>query len=494
MKNSIFKNSILKLILTSCNILFPLIVSPYIASLFNQNQNSIDAFGAYNDANGIMYIFLAFSVFGVYNYGIREISKLRDTPIILNQVFTNLFFISIISSSLTSIFYYFFIVYTLKTPYVSIYLVMIIHLIGNALSIEWVNEAMENYKFITVKTIIVRIIYVTCVFTLVKHPNDIFLYALIVSLSNLVNNLISFIAIKKRLKFDFTDFNPKKYIKPLLAMLVINNATILYTQLDRFFLGRHFFEKVFVTEYSLPLNAVNMIGSMLVSLLIVTIPRLSYQLSNNDVEEYLKLLKLSSRVFFMLLFPACVGLACVSYEAMYLYTNGAYAYTADVLALFSLRFLLISIYSIFANQILYIHQKEKPLVIILLIGGIINIFSNLILMRINHFTPTTAIISTAVAEFIMLAIMYTYIRTKLNIDYTLFSFNNMKYLCYSLPFVPITRIVKTYNMGVSATFLVIAFCCMSFYGLILLITKDEITYNLLNKLKFKKAITKKEND
>lgn len=490
MKNSIFKNSILKLILTSCNILCPLLVSPYIASLFNQTIGSVDAFGAYNDANGIMYIFLAFAVFGVYNYGIREISRARDNPVLVSQVFTHLFVISLISSVVTSVLYYFFVVYLLKTIYVDIYLVMLIQLLGNIVSIEWVNEATESYKFITIKTIFVRSIYVVCVFTLVKSPDDIFLYAFIASLSAFFNNFVSFVYIKSKIKFNFTNFNLKQYIKPLLAMLVINNVAILYTQLDRFFLGRYFIQKVAVTEYSLPLNAINMIGAMLISLLIVSIPRLSYHISCGDTKAYLNLLNTSSQVFFMILFPACIGLACVSYEAMYLYTNGAYAYTNDILALFSLRFLVISIYSIFSNQILYIHNREKDLVYILLIGGIVNLILNVILMQTKNFTPTSAIMSTIIAEFIMLSIMYTYIRTKMKIEYTLFSFNNMKYLCYSLLFIPITYIIKRYNLGVLLTFTTVAISCIIVYGLILLITKDEILNYILVKLKLSKNQSK----
>lgn len=486
MKNSILKNSIFKLILTACNILFPLIVSPYIAGLFSQTELAVDTFGAYNDANGIMYIFLAFAVFGTYNYGIREISRIRDNPILVRQVFTNLFFICLFTSILSCVSYYFLIVYLLKTSYASVYLVMLIQIAGNAFSVEWINEATENYKFITIKTIIVRILYVVCVFAFVRQSEDILIYAFLVTFSHFVNNFISFCFIITKIRLDFSDFKLSRYFKPLLAMLIINNVTILYTQLDRFFLGRYFVEKVAVTEYSLPLNAVNMIGSMLVSLLIVSIPRLSYNVSRGHLEDYLSLLNISSRAFFMILFPACIGLVCVSYEAMFLYTNGAYAYTSDILALFSLRFLIISVYSIFSNQILYIHNKEKVLVVILLIGGVFNLVFDVILMLTSLFSPTTAIISTAIAEFIMLAIMYTYIKNKMNINYILFSFSNMKYLCFCLPFIPITYLIKRLELGVASTFIAIVLCCVLTYGSILFVSKDELFNYFLIRLKLSK--------
>lgn len=494
MKNSIFKNSIFKLILTASNIVFPLLVSPYIAKLFNQTPITIDAFGAYNDANGIITFFLAFAVFGVYNYGIRELSSIRDDKIQLSIVFTNLFFISIITSVFASVAYYFFIVYVINTMHTPIYLIMIIQILGNILSIEWLTEALEDYKFIMIKTIIVRFVYLIGVFTLVEKPGDVFIYAFLSSLSIVINNLISFVYIKSKIKFNFNNFNLIQYIKPLFAILLINNVAILYTQLDRFLLGRYFIGKVAVTEYSLPLNAVNMIGALLVSLLIVSTPRLSYYISKNQISEYNKLLKNSSRLFFMTLFPACIGLACLSYEAMYLYTSGAYAYTADILALFALRFLIISIYSIFSSQIMYVHHKEKKLVSILLVGGVLNFIFDVSLMYMDKFSPSTAIISTAVAEFIMLAIMYTYIKIEMKIDFTLFCFDNMKYLCFSIPFIPITYFVKKYVSGIVLTFIAVIVLCVLFYFALLLITKDKMFYYLLIKLKLKKATNSSEEN
>lgn len=41
----------------------------------------------------------------------------------------------------------------------TLYLVMTIQIFANIFYVEFVNEALENYKFITIKSIIVKIIY-----------------------------------------------------------------------------------------------------------------------------------------------------------------------------------------------------------------------------------------------------------------------------------------------------------------------------------------------
>ena len=82
---------------------------------------------------------LTFAAFGIYNYGIREISKLRDDPDKLSRVYSSLFVIGIISNLLVGGIY---VAYFLMRPHgvdTWIYAVMLIQLLGNIFYIEFVN-------------------------------------------------------------------------------------------------------------------------------------------------------------------------------------------------------------------------------------------------------------------------------------------------------------------------------------------------------------------
>lgn len=481
LSKSIFRNSIYKMVLSTFNLLVPLLVTPYIADLFNRDDGTREAFGAYNDANGIFGFFLIFAVFGVYNYGVREISRVRDNPKKLSIVFTNLFLFSVITSLTTSLVYLAFVVFGLDTSHKMTYLIMILQLSGNLLCVEWMSEAVENYGFITKKTILVRLCYVVSIFVFVRTPDDIVPYGLVMSLAVVVNNLVSFIFIKKNTPFDFSEIKLSKYIRPLSVILLINNVNVLYLLLDKIMLGR-FVGEVAVTEYAMPANVINMVGVMLTSLIMVSVPRLSYYLSHGHREDYLALLNKSTRCFFLLLCPCCIGLCCLSYEAMYLYTKGAYAYTAPVMAIFALRFLINSLYAIFTTQILYIHGKEKAMVKILAVGGVINLILNSLLVAVGAFAPTTAVLTTAAAELVALSIMYGYIRLKVKLPFQLLSFKNMKYLYFSLPFFVITYFVGKLELGVLMNCVVIIPSCGILYFLLLLISKDEMLFYLLKKV------------
>ena len=99
-KNTLFKNTIYKSILSIVNIVVPIIIGPYIMRLLD-----VDLYGMYNRIFADFQMFLAFAGFGVYTLGVREISKIRDDKEKVSKLFTNLFMISMFSNLLVLIMY-----------------------------------------------------------------------------------------------------------------------------------------------------------------------------------------------------------------------------------------------------------------------------------------------------------------------------------------------------------------------------------------------------
>ena len=109
------------------------------------------------------------AAFGIYNYGIRAISKVKDDKNKINYVFSKLFYISIITSVLTTSIYFLFIyldnsIENLK----ELYYILGVQALFQFLYIEWMNEAYENYSFILYKTLVIRIAMLVAIFTFVK--------------------------------------------------------------------------------------------------------------------------------------------------------------------------------------------------------------------------------------------------------------------------------------------------------------------------------------
>ena len=99
------------------------------------------------------------------------------------------------------------------------------------------NEAYENYSFILYKTLVIRIGMLVAIFAFVKTPDDIVPYATIMSATTIINYLLSFLWIKREVSFVRIEvIELLKASKPLLTMLLLANANMLYTLIDQIFI------------------------------------------------------------------------------------------------------------------------------------------------------------------------------------------------------------------------------------------------------------------
>ena len=84
-EKSLARNGIYKALLNIFNLVVPLLVGPYVTGLLNE-----ELYGIYNRVYTEYSVFLALASFGIYNYGVREISRVRNDPVATNKLFTSL--------------------------------------------------------------------------------------------------------------------------------------------------------------------------------------------------------------------------------------------------------------------------------------------------------------------------------------------------------------------------------------------------------------------
>lgn len=480
---SLFKNSIYKALLSFANIVIPIIVGPYITKLLD-----VELYGAYNKVFSEFQVFLIFATFGIYTYGVREISKVRNNKEKIAKLFTNLFVLGLITNTLTGIVYIIYSLISSNGITTNIYLVFTIQIVANIFYIEFLNEALENYKFITVKTLIVKILYLVLLLAFVKKPDDIIIYSIIISTIVFLNNIISYIYVKKHIKFNFKQIHLKKYIKPLFLVLIMTNIEILYSQLDRVMLGK-FVNDVAVTMYYIPYYLVSTLAAIPYSIINVSIPRLSYIVEVEGKNAYEGALNTAITSLLFVILPMCLGVIVLSDEIMFIYAGDKYSNISPILILSCILRIIISIESTLTNLVLYANNKEKKLVQFTFVFGICNLIINSILVATKMFSPLTAMLTTGFVEVLLVATEYIYVSKKMKIKIQLFSKQNLTYLLLSLCFIPISLLVKHIDLGFYVNIITIIFVCVLLYVGVLYLKKDSTLKMILDKL-FGKIFTR----
>ena len=490
MNKSISKNIFFKLLLNIFNLIIPILIGPYALRVLGPEN-----MGTVNFSQTIYGYFYIFAGFGVYQYGLREVSRVRDNKEKLSSVFTNLFIFTLITNIITVAIYVIFIhnSYYGSQTYIAC-MIMTFNLVANVFYIEWLNEALENFGFITIKTIVVRIIYVILLLTTVRSSDNLKEYMIVLVLYTLLNNLLSFIYIKRRIKFNFSNIKLKKHIKPMFLVVILSNANVLYTQLDRLMLGQ-FVSTVSVAYYATAQNISTMINTLLLTVITVTIPRLSNYVANDSNEEYLTLLDKISKLYFLFLFPASIGMFLLSKEIILLYGGSEYMASVPIMMVFSLYIISLGYDTILSNQVMYTRRKEKQQVKIIFIGGLINLLLNILLVVFRKYNGTTAVATTLFANICVIVMENIYVRKVLRVKFNIFSMDKLKYMFVSLLFIPVTFIIRQFTGNIfesqELNAIVISLITVAVNGLIyflvLFIIKDEnlkeVKNKMLNKIK-----------
>lgn len=482
MSKSILNNLLAKGTLSVFNILVPFLIIPYVYRVL-----SPDTVGNIEYGTTLYTYFSLLGLLGIYNYGLREVSRNKNDNDKIKSIYKNLFFIGFVSNLFFFILFEILVfLYVDENQLRYIMYVLGFNLIAQIFYIEWINEAFEDFKFITVKTVIIRLFSVVAIILLVRWSDDYLFYVAIVVGTLLFNNVISFVRAQSRVKtnifknFDYADI--KTYLIPLILILFLNNTNVLYTMADRTMLGLYSETKE-VAYYSVGQKVAESIKILLLSIIYVTLPRLSLYLETNK-ELYIRNIQKIIRLMLLLILPVALGLFMLSEQIVILFAGRQYLDAVPCFRIFALRIVVLSIESILYNQIIFLHRKEKVLLVLNLCCGVLSVGLNFVFL--NHLTPLIAISTTLFCEIIFQILCLIYIKKKLLISTYVFDKKNLIYLELSLLFVPIILILKYFFIENQYLFVILSimFCAFIYIGGLYL-KKDELFMESIKRVYLK---------
>jgi O-antigen/teichoic acid export membrane protein len=476
MARQIKLNILSKVLLSVFNIAIPILIGPYILRVLD-----IDLYTEFSKATSLLAWFLPFAIFGVNTYGLREISRSRTDRIKVNILFLDFFIINMILSIIVAIIYI--TIAAFYKHYFLIYLIISSEILFSFFGVEYVNEAFENYGFILYKNVALRLIYLVLIFLFVKESHHIIRFVLISAGYAIVNNLLGFCYVKRFISFVRPNLeHAKNTFKNLVPILILTNSSMLYTTLDRLFLSL-FVDSYDITYYSISQNILLTILNVFLSVILVSIPRLTFYYSNKKETEYEDLQKKSAALFYLCVIPSCIGISLLADQIMFLYGGIKYSNAGPVLSIFSIRYILFAIDSVASKQILFVAGKEQLLTKIFFIGGGINIIGNTLLLCFGKLSAVNVILTTMICDIVVIA-FEQYNIYKINRKYISTYKIVMKYFAVSavLFFFIIKRLVpmyfsidELYNISNLFSFVGISVivCIVSFF-LVLFILRDKM--------------------
>lgn len=447
-KQNFFFNTLLNV----SKVIFPLITAPYISRVL-----SPEGVGIFNFALMYAGYFAMVAALGIPTYGVREVAKCRDDKQALTNLMSELVSISIITTAITSLLYLLSVIciHQLSADAL-IFLIIGINLYLTPVSIDWYYSGLEEFKYITIRSLIIKGLSVVAMFIFVKTRQDLLIYVVISTLSGILNNIWNYAKLLKTgIVPKFTLHGLKRHWTPVLILFASSVAVSVYTVLDTLMLG-------FLTEYSevaYYTNATNiskMLLAAITSFSAVAVPRISVYLKNNNQGKADEIINKSLSMVSFIAFPAAMGLSCIAPTFVPLFYGSQFYGTIVPLQIMSFLIVAIGLSNLTGVQILIGYGKDKLFLYSVIIGAVINFSMNLFL--IPRYGAVGASIASLSAEVIILCATAYFVAKYTPVKIT-GNLGMIKSCAATLLFIPLLLLLKEFISGWT---LVGVFCVSGF--------------------------------
>ncbi len=478
-KKSLGVNAFLNSFRSVLNLIFPLITFPYVSRIL-----SIKGIGIFNFSNTYISYFLLIAGLGIATYAVREGAKFREDENKITEFASQIFSLNIVATIIAYILLFAsLIIFKNLHNYVSCILILSLQILFTTLGTEWIYTIYEDYAYITVRSIIFKIISIVLLFVLVRKPEDYLIYAAITVFSAVGSNLLNFIHAKKFVHIRLTTkINWKYHLKPVLVIFASAVAITIYVSSDTTILGLLKSDYA-VGIYSTSVKIYQMAESLLSALLTVTIPRLAFLWGQKRIGEYNHVLSKVIDSLGILVLPAAVGLIMLSQEVILIIASEKYLPSVNSLRIISWA-IIFSIFSwIFSDCVLIPAKRENLVLRNTIVTAIENIALNFILIPVMSYDGTS--LSTVVAEFTVM-IMNGYSCRDI-IKPVIFKKDTLKNLLdFIIGCVGIVVICLLCDYGFNSLILKTVFSVVLsviMYGAILILLKNKNAYSMLDRAK-----------
>ena len=459
----VIKNYLYNLSYQILIIILPVITIPYVTRIFTSED-----LGNYGFYNSIVSYFALFSMLGIGIYGTKQIAAAND----VSSTFWNIYAIQLISSAL-AISVYLIAIFSIPQMGGVIPLMVGVVLFERMFDISWLFSGKEDFKKITLRNTVVRLVGVICIFTFIKSSDDLYLYIFLIVTINFLGQLVMWVPAKKFIKRpSFNTKIMKKNLHPIVLLFLPQVAISLYVVLDRTLLGLlGSYSDVGIYEQGQKLTSI--LITVVTSLGVVMLPRVANLLSERREEEAQNMVKFSFILYNLIIFPMIFGLIAVNEVFVKLFLGQNFQDVKYVLYIIVFNLMFIGWTNILGYQVLVVRNKNKEFMLSTTIPAIVSVAVNIAV--IPFFGYIGASITSVVVEILVFAIQWYYSRNIINKN-LLFNKNLAKIILSSLIMFGAVMLCKmTLGLdGIIGLIIYLAVGGISYLGMIFLLRTINI--------------------
>lgn len=423
-QSSIKKNFAYKSILTISTYLISFITFPYVARVLG-----VEHIGLVNFVDNTVNYFLLFATMGIGLLGVREIAAVKENKKSLEQIYSNILALNLLFTMVSLGIYLFCIAAIPKLrQYDELFYIGTGKILFTAFLVEWFFTGIENFRYITLRSILIKVFYVISVFIFVRDTSDYRLYFILTVGVVVLNAFINQLYIRKFVRIRWCNIQLFKYIKPNITLGIYTLMSSMYLTFNVMYLGL-VSDNTEVGYYTTAFKLYSVLLGFFTAFTSVMLPRMSSLLANGENARFQELVDRSCSVVATFCIPLILYGIILAPQIIYTLSGPEYEG-----AIFPMRIIMpaafaVGMAQVLAIQILMPMKKDRVLLMASIIGAIVSLLINLLVV------PYVASVGSAVvllcSEMVVAATYVVYVlshrlaRIPIRIVW--------KNICYSLP-------------------------------------------------------------
>ncbi|WP_434309634.1 oligosaccharide flippase family protein [Hominifimenecus sp. rT4P-3] len=397
---SVTFNFVMNCILTVSSMIFPLLSFPYVSRVLQPAGT-----GKVSFAVSVVSYFSMAAMLGVPTYGIRACARVRDDKKELSRTVQEILCLNILMGILAYAVFFLSLIFVERFQMErNLFLVVGLTIGFNVIGVEWMYKGLEQYTYITVRSLIFKAAALIFMFFMIRKPEDYVIYGGLTIFASVGSNLLNFLRLRK-----YIFLRPQKplclrrHLRPVAVFFAMSVATTVYTNLDTVMLG---FMKndAEVGLYNAAVKIKSVLVSVVTSLGAVLLPRVSYYVQRGFQEEFERVTKKALEFVVLIGFPVAVYFILFAESGILLLSGPAYQGAVPAMQMIMPTVFFIGLTNIIGLQVLVPLGREKIVFYSECAGAVVDVILNAVL--IPKMGAAGAAAGTLAAEMAVFAVQF----------------------------------------------------------------------------------------
>lgn len=368
---SIKKNFAYKSALTLSTYVMNFVTFPYVSRVLG-----VDKIGLVNFVDNTVNYFLLFATLGVGLLGVREIAGAKNDVEQQSKIFSNMLGMNLLFTLFALVIYIFAILLVPRFHQSSeLFLIGTAKIIFTAFLVEWFFTGVENFKYITIRSLLVKLLYAVSVFIFIKSEADYKLYFVLTVSVVVVNAIINIVYVNNFVKISIVDCFSTRFVKQNVVLGIYTIMTSMYITFNVMYLGL-VSNDTQVGYYTTAFKLYSVVLGLFTAFTNVMLPRMSSLIANGEKDRFNELVTKSFSVMSTFIIPMILCSIIMAPQIIYVLSGPGYEGAILPMRIIMPAALFVGIAQVLAVQVIMPLKYDRVLLIASIIGAITSLIIN----------------------------------------------------------------------------------------------------------------------